>query len=612
MLYLLVIWMGLGICSWLIGTAILRYCNPQSLLKNSLTSHPIVPLWLGLIGLSLIFLTISLGFPLSLGIGIGVTGGLGFWAGRTNPWLGPSFKSIRSARVLVPGAGIGLAAAYIVAQPITWLDSGLYHLGTIRWLADYGTVIGAALIHSRFGFGSSWFALVAPFNSNWVNYQAAALGNGLVLIWVGLHLMISWQHCFRYPSTSQIADWFALVFNMLLLPCLLIPQYDGRENLLSKILISPSPDIPILVLVGIIAWLLLTLTTSTPGLAPSSTIEVNGNRDTRFSPSSDRSLSTLDWIPLVLASGAVAIKLTGFPLLAVVSVFYLKRRPLRVLSLIQWLGWVVLPLAPVLVYGILTSGCPLYPIQICLDLPWALSRQTAVQEAQWIQGWSTWIAASLQQSGVQFWDLVQGWLQINAFNWILLGLLIVSAILGFSLVRLGLKHKAWLSYRWVVGLALVGVGFILVYAPLHRFGLGYFLLIPSLVLALICQHLVNHYGHHDSSIQNRLKVTLVFRSLQWGMMAWIGISCSFALLAPNLGFHGLLPPPLIQPTLVQQQSQDVTYYYPTEPQADPRSQNLCWAAAPPCALGPLSGIQLRDPEQGLGAGLIKVNPDNIE
>lgn len=54
--------------------------------------------------------------------------------------------------------------ANLTTQRVTWYDVGLYHFGSIRWLAEHGAVPGLALINSKFGFTSSWFALAAPFN----------------------------------------------------------------------------------------------------------------------------------------------------------------------------------------------------------------------------------------------------------------------------------------------------------------------------------------------------------------------------------------------------------------------------------------------------------------
>jgi hypothetical protein len=58
-----------------------------------------------------------------------------------------------------------LVAAWNATGPVELYDTGLYHYQMLRWLNQAGTVPGLALLHFRFGFSSSWFALAAAFDS---------------------------------------------------------------------------------------------------------------------------------------------------------------------------------------------------------------------------------------------------------------------------------------------------------------------------------------------------------------------------------------------------------------------------------------------------------------
>src|SRR6201995_301142 len=74
---------------------------------------------------------------------------------------GLAVTRIRSALVTVP---IGLAAAYNAITEDYCYDNALYHLLSIRWMAEYGSVPGLANLHARLGFNSSLVALAGLFS----------------------------------------------------------------------------------------------------------------------------------------------------------------------------------------------------------------------------------------------------------------------------------------------------------------------------------------------------------------------------------------------------------------------------------------------------------------
>ena len=63
--------------------------------------------------------------------------------------LGFAVTRIQSALVLAP---IGLAAAYNALTADYCYDDALYHLLSVRWIAEYGSVPGLANLHWTLGF----------------------------------------------------------------------------------------------------------------------------------------------------------------------------------------------------------------------------------------------------------------------------------------------------------------------------------------------------------------------------------------------------------------------------------------------------------------------------
>jgi len=85
-------------------------------------------------------------------------------------------------------------------------DTGLYHYPLTRWLSSYGTVRGLALIHFRFGFSSSWFALAAPFDFGPLQGRIASLLGGFAALLCLSHLALAVSRIFE-----RRAHWRRLV-----------------------------------------------------------------------------------------------------------------------------------------------------------------------------------------------------------------------------------------------------------------------------------------------------------------------------------------------------------------------------------------------------------------
>jgi hypothetical protein len=132
----------------------------------------IIATWIGSSILALVLLSVSLFRPLSPATSVIVAA-----------ILVAAALATRDARVVTGGsrvppeapipvravvAGIAVSAigaAALASDPVTLYDSLVYHVGMMRWLREYGTVPGLALIHNRLGHVSAWFALGAAFDA---------------------------------------------------------------------------------------------------------------------------------------------------------------------------------------------------------------------------------------------------------------------------------------------------------------------------------------------------------------------------------------------------------------------------------------------------------------
>jgi len=88
----------------------------------------------------------------------------------------------------------------ISAGPTIMDDTESYHIQSIKWIQEYGSVPGLANLHERFGFNSSWFSSVALFS-----FSSKTTGGFTVL-----NSVLSTWMCY----------WFISIFNK---------QYKGND-----------------------------------------------------------------------------------------------------------------------------------------------------------------------------------------------------------------------------------------------------------------------------------------------------------------------------------------------------------------------------------------------
>lgn len=571
MLYFIMTWTVLtGVC-FVTGVAVLNAFQANCFERSG--DRFMIAVWLGVVVLAITLLATSLILPLSPLVGVIVAVifiSLSLLSTRTKTEI-VAFGSSLSPRLILGFLFLEVAVAALMTQQVTWYDAGLYHFGSIHWLAKYGAVPGVALINSKFGFTSSWFAFAAPLNPERLASHTSAITNGFAFLLASLHFFISLNHIFK--TKGQLSDWLVSVYSLIVLPLCIFTTF------MSAILISPSPDMAVILLTGVIAWAILLISkTSLPPL-PQNKI-----------PSLDASA-----IPLILSGGAVTMKLSALPLLVVSALFYVIGRQFNLKRIFWGSAIISLLLLPMALFGLITSGCPLYPSTLmCINLPWTITGQNAVAEAEAINGWKSWVSPPPPGTNPWLWVLGE-WLKLASFNKVMILLIIISLILTIYSFKTAKLSKIS-GEIWLIALAGLGMAFIMVKAPLIRFGLGYFIIIPSLLVAKFC------YWKLSNSIPK-----LISSSLARGMSH---ILLVLPLFLTSLGLvavvHSdgtsrlLIPPELPRDKVLTSQVNDIEYVYP-------KTTDKCWAAELPCAPEPITQtIRLRDPRQGIGGGFVHV------
>ena len=464
-------------------------------------------------------------------------------------------------------------------------DAGAYHVGSIRWLSEYGTVHGSALIVARFGFVSSWFAWSAALNHGELVGRIGTVMNGLLLLLCLGQLLVVTLRLWR--KTAAAADLLVLFAWIIMLPSFF--GWDMRT--------SPSPDIPLLIFGVVIAWAMLVIEPQ----AGSRAIDL------------DAALARARLMVLLLGTGAFLIKVSGAPLLAASALYYvwaqrqgwITRCGIAALTCTAMLG--VLAAA-----GVISSGCAFYPSALlCTDLPWSVGREGAQAMTEVIRQFAR---GNLDQPQLQGPALIMAWIRSNADStrW-----MVLSIIAGaWLLLRRSQLNVAGLGWASMIG--FIGLPFLLLTAPAGRFGTTYIIILPLLVLVALCDslgHLLRRIARPATLRRMSIAITALgvvymamplYKEFIYSRLRAI----SYASLAhrkqgnPSLNELNarwwLVPNRYADaPGFTSARAYDFDYAMP------PKTTSLCWHHALPCSYESLAHVRLRDVKAGLSAGFVR-------
>ena len=579
MLYFILSWGLLTCVSFSIGLGILNLFQTKGFKRSG--DRFFAAVWLGIVVLANVFLAVSIITPLSPLIAIFTAGSLvalalGFSRVRTETI---SILLQISERWLFIGITLAIVAAALTSKKVTWFDTGLYHFGAIQWLANYGAVPGVALLNNGFAFTSSWFALAAPFNPDFLGSRVSAVLNGYLLFLSLLHAIMGVHYILR--KTAERYDWFIVIYMLLTLPLFIFTTF------LSAILISPSPDMPVIMVTGIVAWAILVISDQ------QNHDQENQHQQRKVNPQSQVLKPTFNSqiVPLILGAGAVTFKLNGLPILGITGLFYGVYHWRNPIKLGLGAGIALLLLSPMAVFGVITSGCPLYPSSwMCMAVPWVLSSQQAAQALARINDWKSWFGSPPTQANHWLWAFGK-WLQMAHFNKVMLLLAIISIVIAIWILK-NAHTRQNAGESWVVLLSFLGMGFIFSQAPLIRFGLGYFVLLPTLIGSIFCtrQSLSSRLTKGLSQLAMQLPKGFVLLALFIASILFTRVN------GIKLHQQLIVPPELPHAKVALKQINNIHYF-------SPENSDKCWGADLPCVPGELEeDVWLHNPTQGIAGG----------
>lgn len=345
-------------------------------------------------------------------------------------------------------AAFALVSAKLTLHANLTYDSGLYHFGFIRWMAEKGTTLGLANLHGRFGFNSSWLAAAALFSKgpDWQYGPIVWTVSVTLLLYAGLFVKAAWA-----MRTGRRSCFIFCVFAGVI--CLDIPASW-------EFLRVTQTDLPATLLV---------LHAFAASLAIHQQPEARGP----------------DYMPLALAAAAaITVKLSSVPviLLFVPAIAAWLSGRLAVRSLAPAMAVLVsLPLVWV-AQNLALSGCAAYPAAVtCLDLPWSVTAQTPRNDAAWITSWARKPRVDPDDPFFANFHWVRDWAANNRdflTRWAKLVALggVIMAVGLYRRRRSGLTVLAWPAAVTVTGVVAWFLS-----APDPRFAMGYLIALPAFI-----------------------------------------------------------------------------------------------------------------------------------
>jgi len=606
MLFLVVAWSLLLMIFFQLGSTLLDFTKSSCFEK--IGDRFIVSVWLGIIIFSNILLALSIFYHLSLLVLLLVSIGLGL----LSLILSRRFYILSLKPYLTPGLVLGLLAlllstSFVATQVVTWYDTGHYHFGIIKWLSRYGSVPGVALIYYAFGYTSSWFALAAPFNQWLLEARASTLTGGLAFLIATVHVCICLTRIIT--NRAHIQDWFLTIASLLAFTVIL--RYE--------IHVSPSTDLPVIILTLIIGWSLVVIANPSSRLPSKAAITISNDA----------------LVPLMLAAGAVSIKLTALPSLLVCIVYYLASNRTSINRLLVGMAVVSLILLPFFVVQALTSGCLLYPSSLlCLDLPWTIGHEKIAAVSEQIRKAAQW--STITPPSGSSWSWFFPWVLRQKYQSALVVFALSSLLLSIRKLRLNRIP----TFNWSLALGLCGFFYTMLIGPTWRYTLGYLSIItavfPSLLLVnrdSILRHWLISIGSRiapksaavillvvisiliptASALRNNLQAfnflrieirdsmdrgTLSTDSVRWSRLILPPAILNFKLEVQDEKKFSFIVSDL---ELVEKKVNDISFF-------KPKSGNQCWNAEIPCTYFLThDDIRLREADAGLRGGFVRAN-----
>ena len=359
---------------------------------------------------------------------------------------------------VIASVAVILLMAYGSSRGYMHYDTTLYHASAIRWIEEYGVVPGLANLQSRYGYNSAEFAHNALYSFKWYTGRSLHCTTGFLAM-VSAHLLYD-KELFTGRRTIQSVDFVRIG----------LLYYLG---VLFAQMVSPASDYVANLLIFDILILML------------------GRVKDRTLPADHYVLISL----LAIYGITVKVSLAPMVLICLIPfVYYIIKKDVRSILFCIVSGLVIA--MPYFIRGYILSGWILYPSTLIkLGNPdWQVPIGEAQYDAKEISMWGRGITDATKWSEVTLTNWIPSWFAaLDTVEKVLITAVIASTVvlvaieirLGLSKNRGGLQRYNILLELPIAWIMLLGVVTWFVGAPLVRYGLGFVLSFPLLVVGIL-------------------------------------------------------------------------------------------------------------------------------
>ena len=359
---------------------------------------------------------------------------------------------------VIASVAVIILMAYGSSRGYMHYDTTLYHASAIRWIEEYGVVPGLANLQSRYGYNSAEFAHNALYSFKWYTGRSLHCTTGFLAM-VSAHLLYD-KELFTGRRTIQSVDFVRIG----------LLYYLG---VLFAQMVSPASDYVANLLIFDILILML------------------GRVKDRTLPADHYVLISL----LAIYGITVKVSLAPMVLICLIPfVYYIIKKDVRSILFCIVSGLVIA--VPYFIRGYILSGWILYPSTLIkLGNPdWQVPIGEAQYDAKEISMWGRGITDATKWGEVTLTNWIPSWfVALDTVEKVLITAVITSTVvlvaieirLGLSKNRGGLQRYNILLELPIAWIMLLGVVTWFVGAPLVRYGLGFVLSFPLLVVGIL-------------------------------------------------------------------------------------------------------------------------------
>ena len=242
----LISWIFLLLIVLVFGQAILMWLRPQSTNGNATARQVRMSLWWGLLVFITLILAINVFLPLNSGLSAGIVLivfvlGLVVVAMKRSRFHWVPITGNLSVAIIIATLFIAwVVLAHAALGPVTNYDTGLYHLGAIKYSSEYSTIPGLANLFSPFGYNTSLYPFAAFLGNGPWGAEGFRLANGFIFTLVIIDLIIRLLASRGKLHKLSVGSWILLVGTLIsLVPMVTLSDYW---------ITSPSSDASVMVL----------------------------------------------------------------------------------------------------------------------------------------------------------------------------------------------------------------------------------------------------------------------------------------------------------------------------------------------------------------------------